>query len=250
MSDPSPKGGRPRRKNLRDIADGIFYKLRTGCQWKAVPRCFGPPSTIHDYFTRWVEQGVFEKLWELALKEYDELQGISWKHQSVDVAIVKSPLAGKKTGPNPTDRRKLGSKRSVLVDELGVPLSCVIAPANVHDSKSFQETLKSRKFRRRRNRCRKTMHLHADKGYSSKKCRETCRRHGYIPVIPNKKRRDRRGRPLIKKDKKRWVAEASFGWQNQCRNIKTRWDKKASHYQAQLHIAFAHIAFAKSGVFG
>ena len=74
VSDPSPKGGRPRRKNLRDIADGIFYKLRTGCQWKAVPRCFGPPSTIHDYFTRWVEQGVFEKLRELALKEYDDLR--------------------------------------------------------------------------------------------------------------------------------------------------------------------------------
>ena len=93
----SPRGGRP-PSNPRRIADGIFYKLRTGCQWNAVPRSFAPSSTIHDYFQKWVEDGVFEKLWELALSEYDELKGISWKHQSIDVAIVKAPLGGKKNG--------------------------------------------------------------------------------------------------------------------------------------------------------
>lgn len=98
MRPKSPKGGRPPTKNLRRVADGIFYKMRTGCQWNAIPRSFAPSSTIHDYFQRWVEEGVFQRLWDMALKEYDDLKGIAWKHQSMDVAIVKAPLGGEKNG--------------------------------------------------------------------------------------------------------------------------------------------------------
>jgi putative transposase len=92
----SPKGGRPRLQKRRPIADGIFYKLRTGCQWNAIPRVFGASSTIHYYFQEWVELGLFERVWELALAEYEELRGTSWKHQSLDTASVKAPLGGEK----------------------------------------------------------------------------------------------------------------------------------------------------------
>ena len=91
------KTGRPRVK-LRNVADGIFYVLRTGCQWKAVPREFGAGSTIHDYFQSWVNSGVFWKLWQQGLLEYDELSGIKWDWQSIDGAITKAPLGGEKNG--------------------------------------------------------------------------------------------------------------------------------------------------------
>ena len=90
--------GRP-RSNLRNVADGIFYVLRTGCQWKAVPREFGSGSTIHEYFQSWVVAGVFWKLWQQGLLEYDELSGIKWDWQSIDGAITKAPLGGEKNGP-------------------------------------------------------------------------------------------------------------------------------------------------------
>jgi putative transposase len=83
-------------QKLKPIADGIFYKLRTGCQWNAIPRIFGASSTIHNYFQEWVELGVFEQVWELALSEYEYLRGTSWKHQSLDTATVKAPLGGEK----------------------------------------------------------------------------------------------------------------------------------------------------------
>ena len=51
------KGGKP-RQNLRSIMDAIFYRSRTGCQWKAIPNCFAPGSTAHQYFQEWVELGV------------------------------------------------------------------------------------------------------------------------------------------------------------------------------------------------
>jgi transposase len=57
----SRKGGRPRLP-YRQVADGIFYVLRTGCQWKAAPREFGSGSSLHRYFQNWVRRGIFKKL--------------------------------------------------------------------------------------------------------------------------------------------------------------------------------------------
>ena len=92
---PSKKGGRP-RVEARPIADGIFYILRTGCQWKAAPQEFGSGSTLHRYFQDWERRGVFQKLWKLALEEYEELRGIEWTWQSLDGAMTKAPLGGEK----------------------------------------------------------------------------------------------------------------------------------------------------------
>lgn len=55
----SRKGGRPPLP-YRQVLDGIFYVLRTGCQWKAVPPEFGSGSSLHRYFQRWVKLGVFK----------------------------------------------------------------------------------------------------------------------------------------------------------------------------------------------
>jgi len=89
------KVGRP-RADLRKIASGIFYVLRTGCQWNAVPREYGSGSTIHRYFQEWTTAGVFCKLWKASLLEYDQLKSIQWNWQSVDGAMTKSPLGGEK----------------------------------------------------------------------------------------------------------------------------------------------------------
>jgi transposase len=91
----SALGGRP-RVDRRRVLDGILYLLRTGCQWKQVPREFGAPSTLHQYFQEWAKGGVFFQLWSAALQEYDELEGIDWGWQSLDGAMTKAPLGGEK----------------------------------------------------------------------------------------------------------------------------------------------------------
>jgi transposase len=224
--------------------------MRTGCQWNVIPRVFGASSTIHDYFQKWVELGIFERIWELALSEYEELRGLSWKHQSLDTTSVKAPLGGKKTCRNPTDRGKLGSKRSVLVDGRGVPLSCELAAANVHDAQMVQGTLKKRTYRRPRNSQRKRMHIQLDKGYDSAAVRTTAKRNGYIPHAAKRKRRDRRGRPVAKRDAFRWVVERTHSWANQFRGLKIRWEKKPSNCEGLLHISFALTALRAASVFG
>lgn len=105
----SPEGGRP-RTDLRKIADGIFYVLRTGCQWKAAPQEYGSGSTLHRYFQEWTAAGVFRRLWKAALWEYDALRGIQWEWQSVDGAMTKSPLGGEKNREKPDRSRQAGNE--------------------------------------------------------------------------------------------------------------------------------------------
>lgn len=103
-----PGGGR-RPLEPRRVFEAIVYVLRTGIQWKAVPTAeFGSASSIHKYFLAWKRAGVFVALWRQGLAEYDELEGIAWRWQSIDTASVKAPLAQEAVGPNPTDRGKKG----------------------------------------------------------------------------------------------------------------------------------------------
>src|SRR5712691_6675566 len=101
-------GGRPRVPD-RDCADAIFYVLRTGCQWQALDQTeLCPHSTAHDRFQEWVQAGVFLKLWQAGLAQFDEIEGIDWKWLSMDGAMVKAPLGGKK---NRTQSHGSGQER-------------------------------------------------------------------------------------------------------------------------------------------
>jgi len=90
----------------RQVFAAIVYVLRTGIQWKALPREFGSASAVHQHFQNWYRAGFFLKLWQAGLAEYDGMQGIAWQWQAADGAMGKAPLATECVGPNPTDRGK------------------------------------------------------------------------------------------------------------------------------------------------
>jgi putative transposase len=87
--------GRPRQDN-RQMMTAIFYLLRTGCQWNALPRSLGASSTVHDRFQEWQEAGLFVALWHAGLLEYDQAKGLDWAWQAMDGAMTKAPLGGKR----------------------------------------------------------------------------------------------------------------------------------------------------------
>jgi len=118
-------GGGRKPMPARQIFSAILYVLRTGCQWKALPKeRFGSPSAIHTHFMRWTREGFFVALWRAGLAEYDKMEGIAWSWQSIDGALVKAPLAQEAVGRNPTDRWK---KRDQAAFAGGRPWSPVIA---------------------------------------------------------------------------------------------------------------------------
>ncbi len=91
---PRKKPGRPRRDD-RAIFDGLIWLARTGSQWAALPREFGPKSTVHERFTEWVTTGALERAWAVLLHEYDGTVGLEWNWQAADGCLLKAPF-GKK----------------------------------------------------------------------------------------------------------------------------------------------------------
>lgn len=108
---PKPKKRKTRRgrppAESRKILNGILYVLRTGCQWKMLPREYYAGTTTHRYFQYWAELGVFRKMWIHCLKEYDELKGIAWRWQILDSQTVSSPVKGEKSRQKPYGSRKV-----------------------------------------------------------------------------------------------------------------------------------------------
>jgi transposase len=114
---PKPRGGRPRVDD-RVVMSGIVYRLRTGCQWRAIPREFGSGQTCHRRFQQWERAGIFEKLFVCMLHYYDHRRGIQWQWGALDSAIVKAPKGG--TSPDRTQRTARSAGRSAMSSRTGV----------------------------------------------------------------------------------------------------------------------------------
>jgi putative transposase len=247
--EPSPKGGRPRMPD-RQAMEAIYYVLRTGCQWKALPRSLGAASTVHDRFQEWQQAGVFKRLWQAGLLEYDQRVGIDWEWQAMDGAITKAPLGQEGTGPNPTDRGKRGTKRSLLTEGQGVPLAVAVAGANRHDMKLTEATLQAILIERPDPTPEQPQHLCLDRGYDYPQVREIVEAWGYTAHIRA------RGEEAAAKEHipgyraRRWVVERTHSWLNRFRRLLIRWEKKIENYLAMLHFACAWITFRAAGVFG
>jgi putative transposase len=243
-------GGRPRVPD-RKCADGIFYVLRTGCQWKALDQtelCAG--STAHDRYQEWVEAGVFLKLWQAGVEQFDELKGIDWAWLSMDGAMTKAPLGGEDTGPNPTDRAKSGVKRSLLTEGHGVPLALAVEGAQRHDMKLVRETIESIVVARPEPSVEQPQGMCLDKGYDYQEVRDILAEFGFTAHIRSRGQEAKELAQEAGKRARRWVVERTHSWMNRFRRILIRWEKKPENYIAFLHFACALIAFRAAGLFG
>ena len=133
-------------------------------------------------------------------------------------------------GPNPTDRGKAGTKRSLLVDGEGGPLSIVVAGANVHDAKLLEATLDAIVVERPQPTEEEPQHLCLDKGYDNPSGRGAAARHGYREHI----RRIGEEKLDASGDKRyparRRVVERTLAWLSKCRAVLVRYDKKVANY--------------------
>lgn len=161
-------------------------------------------------------------------------------------ALAKHPLRAQKTGKNPTDRGKLGIKRSILTDTNGIPLSVVVAPAHVSDHGLLKATLDSIVIKRPDPK-RVHQNLLADKDYGDQKSRRIAIEYGYEAHIPQRKNaRIKLPKRPGRRKARRWVVEQTFGCLNRYREILIRWQKEPENYEAMLHLAAAITCFRRS----
>jgi len=249
------KVGRP-AKSDRQMLGAILYVLRTGIPWNALPREIGASTTVYDRFRWWEQTGVFKRLWEAGLTECDEVIGLDWAYLSLDGSMTKAPFAVAATatqegvGPNPTDRGKQGTKRSVLCDGHGLPLAVVIGGANTPDMKLAAPTLDALVVTRPAVSAQAPHGLCLDKGYDYDLVRYAATQRGYTLHLRTRSEEraavasgDPEQRP------RRWVVERLHSWLNRYRRLLVRFEKLARTYRAFVQFACALICFQQADRF-
>lgn len=152
---------------------------------------------------------------------------------------------GKKTGPNPTDRGKCGTKLSLATDACGVPLAVVVAGANCNDHKLLGATLAGAETVRPSTRGR-GHGLCLDKGYDYPITRWLAAAFRYRLHL----RRRGEDRPQRRWKPRRWVVERTHSWCHRARRLLVRWEKKADNFLAFVHLTCAIITFDASSLAG
>jgi len=246
LAEDPPKATGRSRIDQRRALDGIIYTGRTGCQWDKLPEQFGDDSSVHRTLQRWVERGVFLRVMAAVIEHCADLGGVDWQWQSADGAMGKARLGGDLVGPNPTDRAKNGTKRSVIVEADGGPLGCVVAGANVHDTKLLRETIEAIVVERP-DPDEFEQHLCLDKGYDNPTGRAAVKDAGYVPHI--RKIGEEKFDPETAEKKhpaRRFVVERTISWLNRWRGILVRYAKKSKNYLAMIQLAYILLWYRRS----
>ena len=242
--DPPAPTGR-KREDARKILDGLIFRFRTGCQWNHIPRVYGDDSTLHCTFQRWVQSGLFEKIWVVLVEACKELGAVDWCWQAADTTLGKARGGGDEVGPNPTDQAKDGTKRSLLVEGGGGPLSVVVAPANAVDAKLLGATIEAIVVERPEPTARQRQNLSLDKAYDNPTGEAAVEKYNYTGHIRRKGEEKVHKKRKKKYPARRWVVERTLAWLSKCRGLLVRYEKKSKNYLALLQFACALLWYRR-----
>lgn len=245
LPPPKPRRFRfPGRKRLDDrrVLTGILFALKTGIPWEDLPRELGCGCgmTCLNRLKDWHRAGVWQRLHQLLLSELRGADKLDWSRATVDASFARALGGGEKTGPNPTDRPKPGSKHHVLTDAQGIPLAAQRTAANVNEVTQVLSVVdavppvggKPGHPRRRPES------LYADRAYASRAKRQERRDRGIEPFIPDQQAPHGSGLGVC-----RWVAERTLSWLHGFRRLRLRTDWRSEIQEAFLALACGLICF-------
>ena len=231
-----PCGGHRPRVPDRVVFDKLIQVLVLAASYARIGDATCSATTIRRRRDEWIAAGVFEELEQVCLESYDRIVGLDLADVTVDGCITKAPCGGEAAGKSPVDRGKQGTKRSLLTDGNGVPLGCVTAPANRHDSPLLRPTLeKLGRFEIRfGNGLPEHITVHLDAGYDNAKTRSLLDELGCHAVISKK------GFPL--QAGARWVVERTNSWHNRgFKKLLVCTERRTSVIDAYIALANAVI---------
>jgi transposase len=242
--DTHPLGCHRPRVSDRDCFTGILLRLVSGCSWDVAAR-FTPAgeTTLRNRRTEWLNAGVFNKLVEESIAGYDRIIGLDLSEVAVDGSLHKAPCGGEGTGPNPTDRAKIGWKWSLATDLFGIPIGWVIDGANRNDSILLAPTLQTVADR---GLLLDVETLHLDRGYDSLLTTQRCHDLGLNDIVCAK--RKRKGEPKIKKPLTlglRWPVERTNSWLSNFGQLRRNTDRFSPQRLGQIALAIALILTVK-----
>lgn len=228
-------GGRPPIDD-RATLTGILFVLKTGIPWEDLPQemnC-GCGMTCWRRLRDWQAAGVWDRLHAALLAELNAEGKIDWSRAAVDSSTVRAVGAGEETGPNPTDRRKPGTKHHVIVDGNGVPLEVQISGANKADITQLLPLIVNLPPVRGKPGPPRTQpeRLYGDRAYDCEPARVLLRWLGITPVLAKRGTEHGSGLGAV-----RYVVERTISWLHQKRRLRVRYDRRSDIHQAFVSLA-------------
>jgi putative transposase len=235
MIPPPRPGGRPRKTEMREVVDAIFYLTREGCSWRALPHDFPPWKTVYNYFQDWRWDGSWDQFLDALRVQVRQDAGRDPEPRvaCVDSQSVKTALGGAEVGTD-GGKKVRGRKRHLVVDSMGLLLAVVVTAANVDDARAAQDLfgqMPGKDYPRLEE-------VQADNKYHNHDLYRWLRVHHrrYRIVVLNRETGERRFVPL----RSRWVVERTFAWLGRYRRLSKDYEHTTESSEAVIKIAAIH----------
>ena len=230
-----PGGGRPPKTRLRDAFDAILYILRSGCQWRYLPKDFPPKSTVWRYFAQWRGDGAIDKAHD-ALRRRVRAEEKPWHPRtsaSVDSQSVDTTSGGEQRGRD-NAKNVDGRKRHIVVDSMGLLLAVLVTSAKVDDGEAAKD-LFARLEGQPMSRVRT---MYADSKYHNYSLYEWVEENARYEVEIVRRPEGAKGWVLLPI---RWTVERTFAWLGKCRRLSKDREKTVASSEAFVKLAMVSL---------
>ena len=222
---------RKRKYSLRGIMNAIFYTLKTGCQWRMLPRDFAPWQIVYYYFCKWKNEGIIEELLDFIRTKIRKTSG---KEDSPGIGIIDSRSV--KTSHHVDtvrgfdgNKKIKGRKQHVIVDDQGNLMSVKVHEANIHDSTGAPDVINNLAYKFPR-----LTKIIADGGYRGNLADWVMQKFGWtLEIVLRTNERSSRFEVLPK----RWIVERTFTWLENYRRLTIDYEFHADTAEAMIQLA-------------
>ncbi|MGI0016096.1 MAG: IS5 family transposase [Nitrososphaera sp.] len=230
-------GGRPRKLNMREVVNGLFYLVKGGIQWRMLPKDFPNWKSIYNYFREWKRNGFWQQIHD---KMRAEVRKEAGRNESPSAAILdsQSVKTTEQGGPQrgyDAGKKVNGRKRHLLVDTMGLILIAVVHAACIQDRDGAKLVLEQLKdtFKRLRK-------IWADAGYAGMLIDwvRALRKWGKIDLEIVKRNDDQVGFAV---QPHRWIVERTLAWLGRYRRLSKDYETLPSSSETMIYLAMIRL---------